>query len=523
MAKTGFRVTYATLTADNEELHEAYEHGIETARSWLGQKHPFYVNGEERWGDATDEERSPIDNDIVIGHFGRATRQDAQDAIAAAKAFAPEWAATPWQERNAVMTRAADLISERSNEISALMAMEVGKSRLEALGDTEETADLIRYYVKQMEDNHGFDYVMDKLNPNEHNRSVLRPYGVWAVISPFNFPMALAGGPAGGALVAGNTVVLKPSHQGFFTALKLYECLRDAGIPNGAFHLLTGPGSSVGAELVESRDVDGMTFTGSYPVGMQIYRSFAKDYPKPAICEMGGKNPAIVSAKADLDVATDGVMRSAFGFSGQKCSACSRAYVQRAVYDDFTRLLVEKASKLKVGNPLNRDVFTGPVIDGRAVETFEKAVADVKAGGGKVLLGGERISEGDLGRGNFVQPTIVEAPLDNRVWSEELFVPFVAVAPIDSLDEALTLANATEYGLTAGFYSEDDSEVDQFLSRIQAGVVYVNRRAGATTGAWPGVQPFGGWKGSGTTGRGGGGLHYVQQYLHEQAQSVIKD
>ena len=295
------------------------------------------------------------------------------------------------------MTRAADLISERSNEISALMAMEVGKSRLEALGDTEETADLIRYYIKQMEDNHGFDYVMDKLNPNEHNRSVLRPYGVWAVISPFNFPMALAGGPAGGALVAGNTVVLKPSHQGFFTALKLYECLRDAGVPAGAFHVLTGPGSSVGAELVESRDVDGMTFTGSYPVGMQIYRTFAKDYPKPAICEMGGKNPAIVSAKADLDVATDGVMRSAFGFSGQKCSACSRAYVQRAVFDDFTKLLVEKASKLKVGNPLDRDVFTGPVIDGRAVETFEQAVADVKAGGGKVLLGGERISEGDLG------------------------------------------------------------------------------------------------------------------------------
>jgi 1-pyrroline-5-carboxylate dehydrogenase len=216
-------------------------------------------------------------------------------------------------------------------------------------------------------------------------------------------------------------------------------------------------------------------------------------------------------------------MRSAFGFSGQKCSACSRAYVQRAVFDDFTKLLVEKASKLKVGNPLDRDVFTGPVIDGRAVETFQQAVADVQAGGGKVLLGGERISEGDLGRGNFVQPTIVEAPMDHRVWSEELFVPFVAVAPIDSIDEALTLANDTEYGLTAGFYSEDEAEVDQFLARIQAGVVYVNRRAGATTGAWPGVQPFGGWKGSGTTGRGGGGLHYVQQYLHEQAQSVIRD
>jgi len=523
MAQAGFRVTYATMSADNEELHRAYEGGIETAKSWLGQKHPYYVNGEERWGEATDEERSPIDRDMVIGHFGRATRQDAKDAIAAAKAFAPTWAAMPWKERNAIMSKAADLISERRNEISALMAMEVGKSRLEALGDTEETADLIRYYIHQMEENHGFDYEMGKLSPAEHNRSVLRPFGVWAIISPFNFPMALAGGPAGGALVAGNTVVLKPSHQGFFTAIKLYECLRDGGVPAGAFHLLTGPGSSVGAELVESPDVDGMTFTGSYAVGMQIYHTFAKDYPKPAICEMGGKNPAIVSSKADLDKATDGVMRSAFGFSGQKCSACSRAFVEAPVYEDFKKLLVEKASKLNVGNPLDKDVYTGPVIDERAVETFENAVADVKATGGTILLGGGRITDGDLARGNFVQPTIVEAPLENRVWREELFVPFVAVAPVDSVDQALSLANDTEYGLTAGFYSEDKSEVEEFLARIQAGVVYVNRRAGATTGAWPGVQPFGGWKGSGTTGRGGGGLHYVQQYLREQAQSVVEE
>ena len=523
MAQAGFRVTYATMSADNEELHRAYEQGIETAKSWLGQKHPYFVNGEERWGEAADEERSPIDRDIVIGHFGRATRQDAKDAIAAAKAFAPTWAGTSWKDRNAIMTRVADLISERRNEISALMEMEVGKSRLEALGDTEETADLIRYYIHQMEENHGFDYEMGQLSPAEHNRSVLRPFGVWAIISPFNFPMALAGGPAGGALVAGNTVVLKPSHQGFFTALKLYECMRDGGVPAGAFHLVTGPGSSVGAELVENPDVDGMTFTGSYPVGMQIYHTFAKDYPKPAICEMGGKNPAIVSAKADLDKAADGVMRFAFGFSGQKCSACSRAYVEAPVFEDFKKLLVEKAAKLNVGNPLDKDVYMGPVIDERAVETFEKAVADVKSGGGSVLLGGGRISDGDLARGNFVQPTVVEAPLENRVWKEELFVPFVAVAPVDSVDQALALANDTEYGLTAGFYSEDKAEVDTFLSRIQAGVVYVNRRAGATTGAWPGVQPFGGWKGSGTTGRGGGGLHYVQQYLREQAQSVVEE
>jgi 1-pyrroline-5-carboxylate dehydrogenase len=229
-----------------------------------------------------------------------------------------------------------------------------------------------------------------------------------------------------------------------------------------------------------------------------------------------------VSRNADLDKATEGIMRSAFGFSGQKCSACSRVYVEQPVYEDFVKLLVEKASKLKVGNPIERDTYTGPVIDEKAVQTYQRAVADVQSGGGHVLLGGERIEEGDLARGLFVKPAIVQAPMENRVWKEELFVPFVAVAPVDSLDEALKLANDTEYGLTAGFYSEDRKEIDKFLSEIQAGVVYVNRKAGATTGAWPGMQPFGGWKGSGTSGKAGGGLHYVQQYLREQSQTVIE-
>jgi 1-pyrroline-5-carboxylate dehydrogenase len=522
MARTGFKITYATMSADNEELHAAYEEGVATAKSWLGQKHPFYVNGEERWGEGLDEEHSPIDSNIVVGQFGRATRQDAKDAIAAAKAFFPEWSGTPWQERVKTMRQFADAISEHVYELAALMAIEVGKSRLEALGDVEETADLIRYYCKALEDNEGFEHPMDSLSEKEHNRSVLKPYGVWGVISPFNFPMALAGGPAGGALVAGNTVVLKPSHQGYFTALKLYEMAREGGVPAGAFHVVTGPGSTVGDEIYNNPDVDGLTFTGSYAVGMQIYRNFAKEYPKPAICEMGGKNPTIVSAKADLDKATDGVMRSAFGFGGQKCSACSRVYVERPVYDAFKELLLEKAGKLAVGNPLDRSIYMGPVINSKAVETFEQAVSDVRAGGGEVLLGGERITEGDLGRGNFVRPTIVEAPFDNRVWKDELFVPFVAIAPVDSIDEALERANDTEYGLTAGFFSEDRDEIERFLNGIEAGVVYVNRRAGATTGAWPGMQPFGGWKGSGTSGKAGGGLHYVQQYLHEQSQTVIE-
>ena len=206
------RITYATLRDDTEELHALYDGGIERAKAQLGETHPLYVNGQARDGEGTFEDRSPIDRDILVGRFVKGTRQDARDVIAAAKAAAPGWAHTPWQERVAIMRRAADVISERQMEYAALIGFEVGKNRLEALGDVEETADLIRYYCDRMEEHDGFDVAMGDLGDRTvHTRSVLRPYGVWAVISPFNFPLALAGGPAGAALVAGNAVVFKPS------------------------------------------------------------------------------------------------------------------------------------------------------------------------------------------------------------------------------------------------------------------------------------------------------------------------
>jgi 1-pyrroline-5-carboxylate dehydrogenase len=520
MAK--FRVTYATLSADNEELHAAYEQGIATARSWLGQTVPTYVNGEARDDGQTFRLVSPNDHGLELASFHAATERDVDDAVKAARAAAPAWAGTPWRERVALLRRAADVISERSNELAALMTIEVGKNRLEALGDVEEAADLIRYYCDQVEANDGFDHKMNQLSENEHTRSVLRPYGVWAVISPFNFPMALAAGPSGAALVAGNTVLFKPSPQGSFTGAKLYECLMDAGVPAGAFQYLPG-GDEVGAAVVRHPGVDGLTFTGSYAVGMQIYKSFGKDYPKPTVIEMGGKNPTVVSAKADLDLAAEGVARSAFGYSGQKCSACSRVYVERPALEEFQAKMVERARAVVVGDPLDRPVFMGPVIDQDAVERYRQAVEEA-AKEGRVLAGGELLGgSGELPDGNYVAPTVVaDLPVDHRLFKDELFVPLVAVAGVDSLDQGFELANRTEYGLTAGFYSADDDETQRFLDKVQAGVVYVNRRAGATTGAWPGVQPFGGWKGSGSTGRAGGGLYYVQQFMREQSQTVIK-
>ncbi|HZN42398.1 MAG TPA: aldehyde dehydrogenase family protein [Actinomycetota bacterium] len=517
-----FRITYATLSADNEDLQRNYDEAVDRARAELGKEWPFVVNGEERWTDEKYEEPSPIDSDIVIGRFSQATAKDAEDAVAAAKAFALEWERIGWKERVRILRNVADVMEDRLFDLAALMAFEVGKSRLEALGDVQETAELIRWNCDEVEKHDGFRTPMSGLGAAGDYYDVMRPYGVWAVISPFNFPFALAGGPSSGALVAGNAVVLKPSNQGALMGYKLYECYRDGGVPPGAFQLLIGRGAVVGEALWRHPDVGGITFTGSFAVGMDIYKNFVHDVPKPVIAEMGGKNPAIVTKNADLDVATDGVLRSAFGFGGQKCSANSRVYVEREVYDDFVSILKDKTERIKVGNPLDRDVFLGPVVNEAAVETFEQASAEAKKNG-NVITGGERITDGDLGRGLFVQPTIVEAPDDSWLWTKELFVPFVAVAPFDELGDAIDKANDTEYGLTAGFFSKDRAEIDEWLDRIQAGVVYVNRRAGATTGAWPGVQPFGGWKGSGSTGKAGGGPYYVTQYLREQSRTVIEE
>lgn len=516
------KITYATMSADNAELNRSFDDAVERVRAGLGQRHPFVVNGEERWGEGLYEERSPIDSEIIVGTFAQGTDADVNDAVAAAKRFFPTWADTPWRERAAMLLSAADVMEARQFELAALVAIEVGKNRLEALGDVAETVEFFRYYVRQMEEHDGFVTPLSKLSPAEDNQSVLRPYGVWAVISPFNFPMALAGGPSIAALLTGNTVILKPSNAGALTGLEFAKVLTAAGLPPAAFQVLTGSGAKVGATLVNHPDVAGITFTGSYDVGMGIYKGFAKDFPKPAVCEMGGKNPVIVTATADLDVAAEGVTRAAFGFSGQKCSANSRVYVERSVYDEFIDRLVERTESLRVGNPLENGVFVGPVIDSQATKRFEEAVAEVKSSGGEVLAGGELVSKDGLERGNFVEPTVVTAPESSWVWDRELFLPFVAVMPVDSLDEALTRANDTEFGLTAGLFSNDEKEIEEFFDRIEAGVTYVNRQAGATTGAWPDVQSFGGWKGSGTSGTGGGGPWYLRQYMREQSRTRVR-
>ena len=516
------KITYATLSADNEELQAAYDSAVDEARAMLGRTYPMLIGSEERAGRETFDDRSPIDADIVVSRFPVGTRQDARDAIAAAKAAFPAWRDLGWRERLDMLRQAADLISERQFLYAALMSFEVGKNRLEALGDVEETADLIRYYGDTMERHDGFVQPMGSLSPEEHTRSVLKPHGVWAVISPFNFPMALSGGPAAGALLAGNTVVMKPSSDAPLMAYLFATVLREVGVPAGVVNVVTGPGDTVGAELEENPDIGGMVFTGSYEVGMRLYKGFTRDYPRPIITEMGGKNPAIVTRHADLDMAAEGVMRSAFGFDGQKCSANSRVYVEREVADAFLDKLAARAKTVHVGDPTRRESWMGPVINERSLRKFTDAVEEAKRDGGRIVAGGEVLRDADTERGYFPTPTVVAGlPVSHRLFRDELFVPLVVVGEVDSLDQALEEANASDYGLTAGIFTEDPAEAKRFLDGIQAGVVYVNRRAGATTGAWPGIQSFGGWKGSGSSGKNGLGPYYVQQFLREQSQTVM--
>jgi 1-pyrroline-5-carboxylate dehydrogenase len=520
-----FKLTYATMFNPPEELHTHFEATLAQVKTSLGKEYGMMIGGKDRFTPEKIDDRSPANTDVVLGIFQKGSGQDAIDALAAARKAFPAWSHMQWQERVALLRKAADLITERIFMISAALSMEVGKNRMESLGDVAETADLIRYYCDEMERNNGYVVEMGRdplVGYSARNISVMRPYGVWLVISPFNFPASLTGGPASAALVTGNTVVMKPATDTPWVVRLLAECLRDAGLPDGVFNYVTGPGSTLGQALITCSDVDGATFTGSFNVGMGIFRDFSNcSYVRPIILELGGKNPVIVSRHADLEKAATGILRSAYGLQGQKCSAASRVYVEAQVYDELTIRLVDKINKLVIGDPTRRDVYLGPVVNRKSYQDFMNFTEELSQAG-TFLTGGKVLSEGIYSKGYFCQPTLVaDVPLDHHLWKDEMFVPITTIARVKDLDEAMQQANSVNYGLTSGFYgAEDDS--DWYFDHIQAGVNYVNRPQGATTGAWPGFQPFGGWKGSGSTGKNGGGHYYLPQYMHEQIHTVIR-
>jgi len=520
-----FKLTYATMFNSPESMHAKYDQALAGVRAGMGRDYGMLINNQDVFTEEKFDDRSPIDTNWVLGTFQKGSAAHAHEALTAAAAAAPKWAAMKWQERVRLMRRVAQQIEKRVYEIGAVLSLEVGKNRMEGLGDAQEAADMIYYAADQMEANGGYikEMARDPLaGYRVTNISILRPFGVWVVISPFNFPLALAAGPSGAALVAGNTVVFKPASDTPLTGRLLAECMRDAGLPEGVFNFVTGGGATVGQTLIDDPRVAGITFTGSYEVGMKIYRAFAAGrWPRPCIAEMGGKNPAIVSAHADLEEAATGIVRSAFGLQGQKCSANSRIIVEAPVKDKLTAMLVSKTRALKMGDPTRRENWLGPVVNATSYRQFSEFTEELSQAG-QILSGGHQPAEGDLARGYYCEPTLVDGvDKAHRLWQTEMFLPISMITAVDSLDEAMRMANNVEYGLTAGFYGSK-KESDWFFENIEAGVSYANRPQGSTTGAWPGFQPFGGWKGSGSSGKNAGGLYYVPLYLHEQIRTRVE-
>ena len=517
---TETKVTYVSL-ASSPEFHEAFERALAEVEAGFGGLVPCSIGGEPSATGKSREVRSPIDRRVLLGSVEQAAAGEAARAVELAHGAYPAWRRLGWTRRVALLRRAADVIAERKLALAALMAWEVGKNRIEAMAEIEEAADLLRYYCDLMEKNDGYRMAMARVSPDEATESVYLPYGVWGVISPFNFPTALAAGMVAGALVTGNTVVLKPSQDAPLSGALLCRALWDAGVPRDVLHLVIGGGEEVGEAILGHPLTSGMAFTGSWEVGMRIQRTFSRDWPKPVVVEMGGKNPTVVTAAADLDAAANAVARAAFGFGGQKCSACSRAYVERAVADDFTERLLAATRGLTVGNPLRQETFLGPLIHQRAVDSYTRYVEGVRGSNGEILAGGNVLTAGDLAHGHYVEPTVATLPDPSHAYfTEEMFVPLLLVHPVADLDEALALCNHAPYGLTAGLFSRDPAEVDRFLDGIEAGVTYINRKSGSTTGAWPGVNPFGGWKASGGTGPAALGPNYLLKFLREQSRTV---
>ena len=518
------RVTYSNAgVVDFSGVHDRLDEVIPAFRSRrLGAEWPNVIGGRDDREGMPYDARSPIDGDIVLGAFREATPAAVARAVEAAAAAYPDWSRRSWPERVRAMRRVADALEAAKFDLAAACLLEVGKSRMEAMGEAEEGIDLVLHYCDEMERNEGFVHPMRRAFPQEETSVLLRPLGVWAVIAPFNFPLALSVNMMAGALVTGNTVVYKPSPMAGLTGALLVRAFAEAGLPAGVVNMVCG-GREVGRSLIAQPALAGAAFTGSHQVGMEIFRSFsAGPFARPVVVEMGGKNPAYVTASADLDCAAAGVMKSAFGLQGQKCSACSKVYVAEAVREPFLDRLLAASDAVRVGDPEQRDVFMGPVINEAAHARFRQAMAEAR-GQGEVLLGGERLYGGPYDKGFYLPPTIVAGlPPEHRLHREEIFLPLLAVQDFSDLGRAIADGNRVVYGLTAGIYTRDERELDLFLDRAEAGVLYANRASGATTGAWPGVQSFCGWKGSGVAGKGGLGPHYLPLFMREQSRTVMR-
>jgi 1-pyrroline-5-carboxylate dehydrogenase len=498
------------------EEKAAMEAALATVRAEFGREYPVVIGGEQITGLKTYDSINPSHKSQLLGRFNKATKQHVEQALDAAwKAF-ETWKREPLEVRAGLLVRAAALMRQRKHEFSATMVYEVGKTWPEADADTAEAIDFLEFYAREAY-RWGGEHPITKIE-SEDNALVYVPLGVGGVIPPWNFPLAIMAGMTTAAVATGNCVILKPSSDAPWIAWRFFALLEEAGMPAGVVNFLSGSGAEVGDPLVMSPRLRFISFTGSKEVGLHINEEAAKSRPgqvwiKRVVAEMGGKDAIIVDRDwKNLDEAATAVVASAFGFQGQKCSACSRLIVDDAIYDAFVPMVVEKTKALRIGPPEDAESQVGPVVNEPAMRKIKQFIEKGKSEGGKLLAGGN-LREGE---GFYIEPTVIgDVAPDATISQEEIFGPVLAVTRAKDFDDALRIANNTQYGLTGAVFTDDESKLDRAREEFFVGNLYLNRKC---TGALVGVHPFGGFNMSGTDSKAGG-RDYLGLFLQAKAIS----
>ncbi len=495
---------------------KAQEAAIAKVRAEMGREYPIMIGGEKVYTQAKFNSYNPSKPSEVVGVFQKGDAELANKAMDVAAAKFEDWKTVSYKKRADYLFKAAKLMRKRRFELNAVMILEVGKSWPEADADTAEAIDFLEFYGREML-RYGADHPVVK-NKGEKGKLVYIPLGVGVVIPPWNFALAILTGMTSAAIVTGNTVVLKPSSDSPLTGWKFVEIMEEVGLPAGVLNFVSGPGGAVGDTLVAHPKTRFVSFTGSMEVGIHINETAAKVQPgqlwlKRVVAEMGGKDSIIVDEGVNLDEAAAGVTVSAFGFQGQKCSACSRVIVHEKIYDKFVDLLAQKAESITVGDPVDMSNYMGPVINGGSersiLEYIEKGIAE----GGRLVAGGKKTPDD----GYFVRPTVIaDVHPDGTISQEEIFGPVLAVIKAKDFDDALRIANNTKYGLTGAVYTKNKKRLKKAEQEFFVGNLYFNRKC---TGALVGVHPFGGFNMSGTDSKAGG-RDYLLLFL--QAKSIAE-
>lgn len=496
-----------------EQNRQAYTDALALVESYLGQDYPLIIGGERITTDDKIESYNPANHSQLIGRVSKATKEHAEQAMQIADETFKTWKKVKPESRADVLFKAAAIIRRRHFEFSALLTKEAGKTWVEADVETAECIDFLEYYGRQMlEMKDGRPVASRK---DEFNRYDYIPLGVGVVISPWNFPFAIMGGTTAAALVTGNTVLLKPASTTPVIAYKFMEVLEEAGLPAGVVNYIPGGGGEIGDYLVDHHRTRFISFTGSRDVGLRINERASvlnegQIWLKRVIAEMGGKDTIVVDAEADLELAAQSIVKSAFGFSGQKCSACSRAVIVADVYDDVVSRVTELTNALTVGSPEDPNNFVGSVIDAAAFKKITEYI-EIGKGEGKLVAGGTA----DDSTGYFVNPTVfVDVAPTARIMKEEIFGPVLAIAKASTFEEAIDIANNTEYGLTGAVITKNRAHQEYAREEFHVGNLYFNR---GCTGAIVGYQPFGGFNMSGTDSKAGGPDYLT---LHMQAKTT---